>query len=230
MKIHHIAFDAWSEELLWRELAARGALRVGAGLVTVASPPNALMVNAAHLTAIMLKASDGAAGLAKLLEDRRLNSVVIGPALGVGGETREMVMAALKSGAACVLDADALTAFKDDPEALFARLHDRCVLTPHYGEFERLFPGLADETESKVTTVRTAAARVVIGGGMVRSWERIRPQLTRALSDAVPFPPEVVIGAYPFDAPLVGALDLATNAYHDSRTVRPAASCEGAPA
>jgi NAD(P)H-hydrate epimerase len=144
-------------------------LRIGAGLVTVASPPNALMVNAAHLTAIMLKPFDGAAGLSRLLEDKRLNSVVIGPALGVGGETREMVFATLKSGAACVLDADALTAFRDDPEALFARLHERCVLTPHDGEFERLFPGLADETESKVATVRTAAARtgctVVLKGG-----------------------------------------------------------------
>jgi NAD(P)H-hydrate epimerase len=150
-------------------LAARGALRMGAGLVSVASPPNAVMVNAAHLTAIMLKPFDGAAGLATLLEDRRLNAVAIGPGLGVRGETREMVEAVLKSGAACVLDADALTSFKDDPEALFARLHDACVLTPHDGEFERLFPGLADAAESKVTTVRTAAARagctVLLKGG-----------------------------------------------------------------
>jgi hydroxyethylthiazole kinase-like uncharacterized protein yjeF len=155
-------------------LAARGALRIGAGLVTVASPPNAVMVNAAHLTAIMLKPFDGAAGLAKLLEDKRLNSVVIGPALGVGGESRELVMAALNSGAPCVLDADALTAFRDDPEALFAKikknaLHDRCVLTPHDGEFERLFPGLADEADSKVTAVRAAAKRagctVLLKGG-----------------------------------------------------------------
>ena len=150
-------------------LAARGALRIGAGLVTVASPPNAVMVNAAHLTAIMLKPFDGAAGLAKLLEDKRFNSVVIGPALGVGGETRELVMAALNSGAAIVLDADAITSFQDDPEALFARLHDRCVLTPHDGEFERLFPGLADEAQGKVETVRTAAARagctVLLKGG-----------------------------------------------------------------
>jgi NAD(P)H-hydrate epimerase len=80
-----------------------------------------------------------------------------------------MVEAVLKSGAACVLDADALTSFKDDPEVLFARLHDRCVLTPHDGEFERLFPGLADAAESKVTTVRTAATRagctVLLKGG-----------------------------------------------------------------
>ncbi len=140
-------------------LAARGALRIGAGLVTVASPPNAVMVNAAHLTAIMLQPFDGAEGLAKLLQDKRLNSIVIGPAFGVGGETREMVMAALASGAACVLDADALTAFRDDPGALFARLHDRCVLTPHDGEFERLFPGLREDGDSKVTAVRAAAAR-----------------------------------------------------------------------
>ena len=141
-------------------LAARGALRIGAGLVTVASPPNAVMVNAAHLTAIMLKRCDGAAELAALLGDRRLNSVVIGPALGIGGETREMVMAALNSGAAIVLDADALTSFKDDPDALFARLHDRCVLTPHDGEFDRLFPGLREASASKVEAARAAAARV----------------------------------------------------------------------
>jgi glucokinase len=79
-------------------------------------------------------------------------------------------------------------------------------------------------------TIAIDPARVVVGGGMVRSWERLHPPLVRALSDAVPFPPEIVIGAYPFDAPLVGALDLATNAYHESTTVRPAASCEGAPA
>ncbi len=138
-------------------LAARGALRIGAGLVSVASPPDAVAVNAAHLTAVMIKPFDGADGLAELLHDKRLNAVVIGPGLGVGGETRELVMTVLKSGAAVVLDADALTSFHDDPEALFARLHDRCVLTPHAGEFERLFPGLLDD--DKVAAARTAARR-----------------------------------------------------------------------
>jgi NAD(P)H-hydrate epimerase len=140
-------------------LAARAALRVGAGLVSVASPPAAVAVNAAHLTAIMIKPFDGADGLAKLLSDKRLNAVALGPGLGVGGETRELVGVALKSGAAIVLDADAITSFKDDPEALFNRLHERCVLTPHDGEFERLFPGLLDESPSKVGAVREAAAR-----------------------------------------------------------------------
>jgi ADP-dependent NAD(P)H-hydrate dehydratase / NAD(P)H-hydrate epimerase len=140
-------------------LAARAALRVGAGLVSVTSPPDAVAVNAAHLTAIMIKPFEGAAGLFALLSDTRLNVVVIGPGLGVGGETRELVMAALKSGAGIVLDADAITSFRDDPDALFNRLHDKCVLTPHAGEFERLFPGLLDESASKVDAVRAAAAR-----------------------------------------------------------------------
>jgi len=151
-------------------LAARAALRAGAGLVSVASPPDAVAVNAAHLTAIMIKPFQGAEGLTELLSDRRLNALVIGPGLGVGGETRALVDAVLKSGAGAsakagatkrgvVLDADALTSFKDDPEALFNRLHDACVLTPHAGEFERLFPGLLEDSASKVDAVRAAAAR-----------------------------------------------------------------------
>jgi ADP-dependent NAD(P)H-hydrate dehydratase / NAD(P)H-hydrate epimerase len=150
-------------------LAARASLRVGAGLVSVASPPEAVAVNAAHLTAIMIKPFEGADGLAKLLADKRLNTIALGPGLGVGGETRELVRVALKSGAAVLVDADAITSFKDDPEALFNRLHERCVLTPHDGEFERLFPGLLDESASKVEAARTASKRagcvVLLKGG-----------------------------------------------------------------
>jgi NAD(P)H-hydrate epimerase len=140
-------------------LAARAALRVGAGLVSVASPPDAVAVHAAHLTAIMLKPFKGRAGLAELLSDKRLNAVILGPGLGVGAETRALVAVALKSGASVVLDADALTSFQDKPEALFKQLHDRCVLTPHAGELERLFPGLLDQAASKVDAVRQAANR-----------------------------------------------------------------------
>jgi hydroxyethylthiazole kinase-like uncharacterized protein yjeF len=140
-------------------LAARGGLRIGAGLVSVAAPPDAVAINAAHLTAIMVKPFEGADGLAELLTDKRLNAVILGPGLGVGGETRALVDVALKSGASVVLDADALTSFKDDPKALFSRLHDRCVLTPHAGEFARIFPGLLDSAASKVEAVRAAASR-----------------------------------------------------------------------
>jgi NAD(P)H-hydrate epimerase len=140
-------------------LAACGALRVGAGLVSVASPPDAVAVNAAHLTAIMIKVFEGAAGLSELLSDKRLNAIVIGPGLGVGKITHEMVVAALTSGASVVLDADAISSFKDDSEFLFRLLHDRCVLTPHAGEFERLFPGLLDQSASKLAAARAAAKR-----------------------------------------------------------------------
>jgi len=142
-------------------LAARAALRVGAGLVTVASPPEAVAVNAAHLTAIMIKSFQGEAGLGALLSDRRLNVVALGPGLGVNKETRELVAAVLKSGAATVLDADAITAFQDEAQALFGVLDDKCVLTPHEGEFERLFPGLLDRCASKLEAARMAAARAL---------------------------------------------------------------------
>jgi NAD(P)H-hydrate epimerase len=142
-------------------LAARAALRAGAGLVSVASPPDAIQVHAAHLTAVMIKPFQGAAGLGGLLADKRLNAVVLGPGLGVGRETRELVAAVLRSGAAAVLDADAITSFKDEPQTLLGLLDDTCVLTPHEGEFERLFPGLLAQSASKLEAARAAAARAL---------------------------------------------------------------------
>ncbi len=140
-------------------LAARGALRVGAGLVSVASPPDAVAVNAAALSAIMVKPFSGAAGLCDLLKDERLNAVVIGPGCGVGGSTRELVRAVLATKAAVVLDADALTSFRDDPGAMLSLLREPCALTPHEGEFERVFGGLLATSQNRVEAVRAAAAR-----------------------------------------------------------------------
>ncbi len=140
-------------------MAARGALRIGAGLVSVAAQGDAVAANAAHLTAIMVKPFKGTDGLAKLLSDKRLNAVAIGPGLGVGKTTRSLVMAVLKSGAATVLDADALTSFHDDPKALFAKIKHPTVMTPHEGEFERIFPGLLRKAKSKIEAARVAAAR-----------------------------------------------------------------------
>jgi NAD(P)H-hydrate epimerase len=143
-------------------MGARGALRIGAGLVTVASPPDALYVNAVHLTAIMLAHCSGPEGLAEILDDRRKNAVLLGPALGMGAETCAMVEAALASGAASVLDADAITSFAEDADALaraIANIADRpVVLTPHAGEFQRLFPDLVEG--SKLARARAASARM----------------------------------------------------------------------
>ena len=136
-------------------LAARGALRIGAGLVSVASPPDAVAVNAAHLTSIMVKPVEGPDGLQALLEDKRINSAVIGPGCGVGEATKELVAAARNT--RCVLDADALTSFQDKPEVLFHLINPSNVLTPHEGEFERLFPGLLVRSPNRIDAVRVAA-------------------------------------------------------------------------
>ena len=138
-------------------LAARGALRVGAGLVSVASPLDAVAVNAAHLTAIMVKPFFEPAALRDLLADKRMNAVVLGPGLGANAAARELVSAALESTAAVVLDADALTAFAENPKALRMALRKDCVLTPHEGEFERLFPGLLNRSSSRLDAAREAA-------------------------------------------------------------------------
>lgn len=141
-------------------LAARAALRVGAGLVTVASPKAALPVNAAHLTAVMIQPLDVPEGIGDILADKRRNAVLIGPGSGIGEATREMVRIALQSGAGCVLDADALTSFADGPGKLAKCIQDKAcrgvVLTPHEGEFKRLFPDLAG---SKLERTRAASKR-----------------------------------------------------------------------
>jgi hydroxyethylthiazole kinase-like uncharacterized protein yjeF len=141
-------------------LAGRGALRAGAGLVTLASPRDALTVNAAALTAIMLRAIDTSAEFESMLSDRRHNACVIGPGAGVGYRTRELVHAALAAQCRAVLDADALTSFADAPDRLFEAVKSaddpQVVLTPHEGEFARLFP---EASGSKLDRARAAAAQ-----------------------------------------------------------------------
>ena len=124
-------------------LAARGGLRGGAGLVTVACPAAAVAENAARLDAVMLRPLPDAAALAAMLKDERITALCLGPGLGTGARTRALVAVALEARRGCVLDADALTAFADTPETLLAATHPDCVLTPHDGEFARLFPDLA---------------------------------------------------------------------------------------
>lgn len=145
-------------------LAARGALRAGAGLVTVASPREALGVNAAASLAVMVRPVDGAGELAEFLSDRRRNAVLLGPGGGVGQPMREQVQAALVSEAAVVLDADALISFAGDPAALRAGIAKRAgraiILTPHEGEFSRLFSEISHNSNvhAKLELARHAAA------------------------------------------------------------------------
>lgn len=143
-------------------LAARGALRVGAGLVTLGVPGAALLECAMQSTAVMCRRCDGAEGLASLLEDARINALCMGPGMGVERAT-DLLGAALSIERFTVLDADALTALARD-RVLFSQLHARCVLTPHGGEFARLFPKIVAAGGTKAEMVRHAAeeARCVI--------------------------------------------------------------------
>jgi hydroxyethylthiazole kinase-like uncharacterized protein yjeF len=146
-------------------LAARGALRAGAGLVTIASPREALAVNVAASLAVMVRQVDGADELAALLGDRRRNAVVLGPGGGVGPEMRALVLAALAGERAVVLDADALTSFADTPALLIAAIQSRAeagtVLTPHQGEYSRLFNAMEEfhKPQSKLEKARLAAKK-----------------------------------------------------------------------
>lgn len=140
-------------------LGARGALRAGAGLVTLAGSREATAVNAAHSTAVMVASFSGPQGLAKILRDARKNAVLIGPGAGVGEATRKLVMCVLEASAACVLDADALTSFEKNPPDLFAAITKRAgpvILTPHEGEFSRLFSTVQSDG-SKLERARQGA-------------------------------------------------------------------------
>jgi NAD(P)H-hydrate epimerase len=136
-------------------MAARAALRAGAGLVTVLCAETALATYAAQLTAVMVATHAGQDDFARHLGDPRRNAILLGPGAGVGEDLRRRVLAALGSGKACVLDADALTSFAGRAGALFAVIEGPCVLTPHEGEFTRLF----DIDGDKLTRARAAAAR-----------------------------------------------------------------------
>lgn len=153
-------------------LAARAALRIGAGLVTVGCPAGAMAENAARLDAVMLRALAGPEELSAMLSDHRINALCVGPGIGLDERSAELVRVVLSARVGVkprptVLDADALTLIARDP-SLFDLLHPACVLTPHAGEFARLFPDIAAALEaqpvagaafSKVDACRAAAAR-----------------------------------------------------------------------
>jgi ADP-dependent NAD(P)H-hydrate dehydratase / NAD(P)H-hydrate epimerase len=146
-------------------MSARGALRAGAGLVTLASPRDALAINASALTAVMVRPIDTAVEFGEMLTDKRLNACVIGPGAGVGARTCDLVLTALSANRHLVLDADALTSFADAPDRLFEAIKSspdvQVVLTPHEGEFPRLFSDISNKhpLRSKLERVRAAAER-----------------------------------------------------------------------
>lgn len=138
-------------------LVARAGLRSGAGLVTLLSPPAAIAVNASHLTAVMLDTFSDARDLTQAVS--KANVAVIGPGAGVTPATRANVETLLKTDARIVLDADALTVFEGQAEMLFSRLRTDDIMTPHTGEFRRLFGVLLETSVNKIEAVKFAAQR-----------------------------------------------------------------------
>ncbi len=146
-------------------MAARAAARAGAGLVSVAVPAQAWPVYAAALTSIMVRPLEQEADLAALLGDPRITGLLVGPGAGVSDATRGHALALLATGRAVVLDADALSVFRGCPERLFKAVRGPCVLTPHEGEFERVFPGMAGDKLSRArAAARLSGAIVVLKG------------------------------------------------------------------
>lgn len=137
-------------------LAARAARRVGAGLVTISSPPAMQAVYASDAPGLLVEVAGDETVFGALLQDARRNAVLLGPGLGVGERSARMVLAALAAGKAAVLDADALGSFAEAPRRLFAAIGGPCLLTPHEGEFARLFPDIGG---GKIGRARGAAAR-----------------------------------------------------------------------
>lgn len=158
---HLAVFSGPADKTGASRLAAAAGLKAGAGLVTIASPGSAMLVNASSLTAIMLHRIDTAEDLRDWLQAAKLSAFVLGPGFGIGEKARQFAL--MLRDRQLVLDADGITAFRDNPADLFDAFvggETRLVLTPHEGEFSRLFADLAaDEGLSKVEKAAKAAAR-----------------------------------------------------------------------
>jgi ADP-dependent NAD(P)H-hydrate dehydratase / NAD(P)H-hydrate epimerase len=154
-------------------MAARAALRAGAGIVALASPPDSVAVNAAHSTAVMVAPFSGLSGFEALLADERRRAVALGPGAGRGPELRKLVAAALTrpgEGRTVVLDADALTSFSGEADklaSLIARAGHAVVMTPHEGEFVRLFAAASGVRADDDKLARARAAAWLTGAVVV---------------------------------------------------------------
>ena len=146
-------------------MAARAALRAGAGLVSVVCPKDALPVYAAQLSAVMVAPFTNDQEFAQILADPRRNGMLLGPGAGVGEVLRQRVLRVLEAAKDCVLDADALTSFQDQPRALFEAIRGPCVLTPHEGEFKRLFAHEGDRLTRALAAAAQSGAVMLLKGG-----------------------------------------------------------------
>jgi NAD(P)H-hydrate epimerase len=145
-------------------LAAGSARRIGSGLVTIAAPGEAVGIYSAGRPGTIVASVGDDAAFESLIADERKNALLLGPGAGVSAQTRRRVLAALGTGRPCVLDADALTVFRDDPGTLFDAISGPCLLTPHEGEFARLFRSGGNKPARAREAARSSGATLLLKG------------------------------------------------------------------
>jgi len=145
-------------------LAAGSARRIGSGLVTVAAPSEAVGIYSAGRPGTIVASVGDDAAFEALIADERKNALLLGPGAGVSTQTRRRVLAALRTARPCVLDADALTVFRDDPSTLFDAISGPCLLTPHEGEFARLFSSGGNKLDRAREAARSSGATLLLKG------------------------------------------------------------------
>jgi hydroxyethylthiazole kinase-like uncharacterized protein yjeF len=145
-------------------MAARAAARSGAGLTTVAVAQEAFALYASALTSIMVHPLTREEDLAELLKDPRYTAFSIGPGAGVSDATRERTLTLLQTGKPVVLDADAISVFSPQPDVLFQAIRGPCVMTPHEGEFKRIFDSAGDKLTRARNAARRSGAVIVLKG------------------------------------------------------------------
>jgi NAD(P)H-hydrate epimerase len=142
------------------KLASRSALRIGSGLVSIACDRESLPIYATSQAAVMTVLIEQESDFTTLLDDERINSVVIGPGAGLTDQTKNRVRNILNAGKHCVLDADALRLFSEHPDMLFKHINGSCILTPHEGEFQHLFNNISVDMEADKLTRACQAAKL----------------------------------------------------------------------
>ena len=145
-------------------MAARACARVGAGLTTIAVPEIAFPIYATSLTSIMVAPLAAPNDFTRLLEDNRLSGFLIGPGAGTGEHIRDYALAMLATGKPTVLDADAINIFQDEPLALGCAITGPCIITPHEGEFSRLFDNSGDRLTRACAAAKHSRAIIVFKG------------------------------------------------------------------
>ena len=145
-------------------LASVACLKTGAGLATVACPKSALMLYATKLTSVMTKAITTTDDFKEFLEDKRKNAVCLGPGNGVDEFTRQLVLVALSLRKSCVIDADAISVFEDNPQELFDAIKSPVIITPHEGEFKRLFSYEGEKIEKAIQAAKQSGAVIILKG------------------------------------------------------------------